>query len=208
MLIVGIAGGSGAGKTTLAKYLRQTLGEQNCSLLPLDAYYYDRSGIPKAERRTLNFDHPDSLEFSLLVSHLQQLKSGDSVTRPQYSYLSSTRLSQSLEVKPKPILLVEGILVLSQESLRKMLDIKVFVDVSEQQLLQRLIARDVEERGRSREEVLQRYREVVKPMYEQFIYPSRAFADLILSGNGEVEKTGLRLVQRLREQLPGKESNQ
>lgn len=185
MLIVGIAGGTGSGKTTVVKKIMKEFPNGEVIELPQDAYYRDNSNITLEERQKINFDHPDSVEFDLLMDHLSRLRSGESVGMPIYSYLTCLRSKETILVSPARVVLVEGILVLSDSGLRKMFDIKVFVDADADDRLGRVISRDIVERGRSVLKVLERYHETVKPSHLQFIEPSKRYADIIIPGGGE-----------------------
>jgi len=187
MLIVGIAGGTGSGKTTVVNKLMKKFPNGEVIVIPQDAYYKDNSHIPPGKRQKINFDHPDSLEFSLLISHLQQLKKGLSVQMPVYSYLTCLRSEETITVKPARVVLVEGILILTDPLLRNIFDIKVFVDADADDRLGRVIQRDIAERGRSVQMVLRRYHDTVKPSHLQFIEPSKRYADIIIPGGGENE---------------------
>jgi len=185
MLIVGIAGGTGSGKTTVVRKVREVFAGDEVIVLPQDAYYKDNSSITLEERQKINFDHPDSVEFPLLIEQLHKLKSGKEVEMPIYSYLTCLRSKETITVKPARVVLVEGILILSDIGLRDMLDIKVFVDADADDRLGRVITRDIVERGRSVLKVLERYHDTVKPSHLQFIEPSKRYADIIIPGGGE-----------------------
>jgi uridine kinase len=185
MLIVGIAGGTGSGKTTVVNKLMDVLPGGEVVVIPQDSYYKDNSDIPLEERQKINFDHPDSVEFTLLIDHLKQLKKGKSVEMPIYSYLTCVRAKDTITIKPAKVVLLEGILILADPGLREMLDIKVFVDADADDRLGRVIQRDIVERGRSVMKVLERYHDTVKPSHLQFIEPSKRYADIIIPGGGE-----------------------
>jgi uridine kinase len=185
MLIVGIAGGTGSGKTTVVKKVMKVFPNEDVIVIPQDAYYKDSIGVPPEERQNINFDHPDSVEFSLLVSHLKQLSKGKPIEMPIYSYLTCLRSKETIPVNPARVVLVEGILILTDPELRKMMDIKVFVDADADDRLGRVIQRDIVERGRSVFKVLERYHDTVKPSHLQFIEPSKRYADIIIPGGGE-----------------------
>jgi uridine kinase len=185
MLIVGIAGGTGSGKTTVVRKLMDALPGGEVVVIPQDSYYKDNSNIPLEERQKINFDHPDSLEFNLLIDHLKQLKKGKSIEMPIYSYLTCVRAKETIPIKPAKVVLIEGILILVDFGLREMLDIKVFVDADADDRLGRVIQRDIVERGRSVMKVLERYHDTVKPSHLQFIEPSKRYADIIIPGGGE-----------------------
>lgn len=187
MLIVGIAGGTGSGKTTVVKKIINRLPGGEVAVIPQDAYYRDNSHLPMEERQEINFDHPNSLEFELLVEHLKMLKEGEEVKQPIYSYLTCTRSEEFIPVAPKQVVVVEGILVLTNKKLRDMFDIKVFVDADADDRLSRVINRDIVDRGRSVGKVLERYEKTVKPMHLQFIEPSKKYADLIVPQGGSNE---------------------
>jgi len=184
MLIIGIAGGTGSGKTTVVRKILQRLPQGEVVILPQDSYYRDSAHLPLEERLEINFDHPDSIEFELLVKHLKELKKGKTIEQPIYSYLTCTRSSETIPIKPCHVIIVEGILVLTNPELRKMMDLKVFVDADADDRLIRVINRDIIERGRSVNKVMERYECTVKPMHLQFIEPSKRFADLIIPQGG------------------------
>ena len=184
MLIIGIAGGTGSGKTTVVKKLLEKLPDNKVVILPQDSYYRDSSDKPIEERLEMNFDHPDSIEWELLVNHLKTLKSGEEIQQPIYSYLTCTRAKETIPVKPCKVVIVEGILILTSPELRDMLDLKVFVDADADDRLIRVINRDIVERGRSVNKVMERYEQTVKPMHLQFIEPTKRFANIIVPQGG------------------------
>ena len=184
MLIVGIAGGTGSGKTTVVRKIIERLPAGEVAVLPQDAYYRDNSRLPLEQRQEINFDHPSSIEFSLLVKHLKMLKAGKIIQRPVYSYLSCTRARETVTIRPKHVIVVEGILILTDEALRNQMDIKVYVDADADDRLSRVIQRDIRERGRSVDKVLERYDKTVKPMHLQFIEPTKRYADIIVPQGG------------------------
>lgn len=184
MFIIGIAGGTGSGKTTVVKKILERIPEECVALVPQDSYYRDNSHLPLKERQKMNFDHPDSVEFDLLVEHLQQLKSGKAVRQPQYSYLTCTRSEETVPVAPRKIVIVEGILIFTHRPLISEIDLKVFVDADADDRLGRVIERDMQERGRDVRKVLDRYQKTVKPMHLQFIEPSKRYADIIVPQGG------------------------
>ena len=184
MLIIGIAGGTGSGKTTVVRKIIERFAEGEVVVLPQDSYYRDSSHLPLEERLEMNFDHPDSIEFELLVKHLKDLRKGKTIEQPIYSYLTCTRAEETIPVKPCHVIIVEGILILTNPELRKMLDIKVFVDADADDRLIRVINRDIVERGRSVNKVMERYEGTVKPMHLQFIEPTKRFADIIVPQGG------------------------
>lgn len=185
MLIVGIAGGTGSGKTTVVNKIMERFPNEQVLVMPQDAYYKDNGHISLEERQKINFDHPNSVEFSLLIDHLDRLKRGECVEMPIYSYLTCLRAKETITIRPARVVLVEGILVLADSGLRNMMDIKVFVDADADDRLGRVIQRDIVERGRSVLMVLERYHDTVKPSHLQFIEPSKRYADIIIPGGGE-----------------------
>lgn len=185
MLTVGIAGGTGSGKTTVVKKIIEAFPNNEIIVIPQDSYYRDNKDISLEERQKINFDHPDSVEFELLIDHLKQLKNGNSIEMPIYSYLTCLRAKETITIKPSRVVLVEGILILTDIGLRNLLDIKVFVDADADDRLGRVIQRDIIERGRSVLKVLERYHDTVKPSHLQFIEPSKRYADIIIPGGGE-----------------------
>ena len=184
MILVGIAGGTGSGKTTLANTLIDTLDEENTIFIPHDNYYKDRSHLPFAEREKVNYDHPDAFETELLISHLKKIKKGKKIKMPQYDYSTHTRKEKTIEVKPKPLIIVEGILVLADEKLRNLFDIKLFVDTDADIRILRRLKRDINDRNRSFESVYEQYLATVKPMHEAFVEPSKSHADIIIPEGG------------------------
>lgn len=185
MLVIGIAGGTGSGKTTVVRRIMEQLPVDEVAILPQDSYYRDNGHLPLEERQKINFDHPDAIEFDLLVEHLKQLKANQSIQQPVYSYLSCLRSEETIPVAPKQVVIVEGILVLTNPALRELMDLKVFVDAEADDRLIRVIQRDIEERGRTVDKVLNRYERTVKPMHLQFIEPCKRYADLIVPQGGE-----------------------
>jgi len=184
MLIIGIAGGTGSGKTTVVKKIRDRLPQNEVVILPQDSYYKDSSDKPLEERLEMNFDHPDSIEWELLVQHLRELKEGHNIEQPIYSYLTCTRAQETIPISPCKVVIVEGILVLTNPELRELLNLKVFVDADADDRLIRVINRDIVERGRSVNKVMERYEQTVKPMHEQFIEPTKRFANIIVPQGG------------------------
>lgn len=188
MIIIGIAGGTGSGKTTVVKSIMEDLSQDEVVLLPLDSYYKDSSHVPVEERQNINFDHPDAFEWSLLSKHIMLLKEGKSIEQPTYSYLTCTRQPETIHIEPREVVIIEGILALCDKKLRNMMDLKIFVDADPDERLIRVIQRDVIERGRTAEAVMERYTRVLKPMHLQFIEPCKRYADLIVpeGGNNKV----------------------
>lgn len=184
MLIIGIAGGSGSGKTTVVKAITRQLKEQ-VVVIPQDSYYKDSSHLPMEERQKVNFDHPDSIDFELLNRQLRELKEGKIIEQPVYSYLTCSRSrTETVTVKPADVIIIEGILIFTCAELRDQMDIKIFVDADDDDRLMRIMARDIMERGKTVETVIQRYSKTVKPMYLQFIEPSKRYADIIIPQGG------------------------
>ncbi|MFA8451074.1 MAG: uridine kinase [Bacteroidales bacterium] len=184
MLIIGIAGGSGSGKTTVVKKIVETLPENSVAVISQDSYYKDNGHLTPEERSQINFDHPDSIEFELLIQHIDQLRRGEDINMPIYSYLTCARANDTEKLSPKKVIIVEGILILTNAELRKRFDIKTFVDAEADDRLMRIIQRDIQERGRNFKEVLVHYDSYVKPMHQQFIEPTKRFADIIVPQGG------------------------
>lgn len=185
MLIIGIAGGSGSGKSTVVKQVIRHLPKDSVSVIPQDAYYKDNGHLSAEERARINFDHPSSIEFGLLIKHLDELKAGNRIEMPVYSYVTCARGKETIPVVPKQVIIVEGILILTNPRLRKRMNIKIFVDADADDRLMRIIHRDIEERGRSFQQVLQHYEKFVKPMHLQFIEPTKRYADIIVPQGGQ-----------------------
>ena len=183
MLIIGIAGGSGSGKTTVVREITQQLKE-NVVVIPQDSYYKDLGHLSEEEKRVHNFDHPESIDFDLLRAQLKELREGKTVEQPIYSYITCGRSEETLTVKPADVIIVEGILIFTDPKLRKLMDIKIFVDADDDDRLMRVMARDIVERGKTVPWVIERYSNTVKPMYLQFIEPSKRYADIIIPQGG------------------------
>ena len=194
MKIIGVAGGTGSGKTTVVKKIVESLPPHYVAVMPLDSYYNDTTGMTDEARRAINFDHPDAFDWMLLIQHIKKLKAGEPVEQPTYSYILSNRLKETVHVEPKPVILIEGIMTLVNKELRDMMDIKIFVDTDSDERLIRNIQRDVVERGRTVDMVIDRYIKVLKPMHEQFIEPSKKYADIIITLGGE-NKTGINIIK-------------
>jgi uridine kinase len=185
MLIIGIAGGSGSGKSTVVKQVIKHLPKEAVTVIPQDAYYKDNGHKSAEERARINFDHPTSIEWGLLIKQLETLKSGSHIEMPIYSYVTCARSKETILVSPAQVIIVEGILVLTNPRLRSKMDIKVFVDADGDDRLMRIIRRDLEERGRSFQQVLEHYDSYVKPMHLQFIEPTKRYADIIVPQGGQ-----------------------
>ena len=183
-LVLAIAGGTGSGKTTVANVVLQRVGAENIALLPHDAYYKDLKDLPQAQRVLVNFDHPDSLETELLVEHLQALRQWKTVEIPVYDFTSHTRTAATKTVEPQPVILVEGILILAEERLRSLFDVKIFVDTAPDIRFIRRLKRDIHERGRTVESVIHQYETTVRPMHLEFVEPSKRHADVIIPEGG------------------------
>lgn len=184
MLIIGIAGGSGSGKTTVVKAIQNSLNKK-VAVISQDSYYKDSSHIPVEERKNINFDHPDALDWDLLCQQLSDLKAGKAIQQPVYSYITCTRSKEdTVEIKPADVIIVEGILIFSVAKLRKLMDIKIFVDAEPDDRLMRIIYRDILERGRNMDTAFEHYCDTVKPMHLQFIEPSKRYADIIIPEGG------------------------
>ena len=185
MLIIGISGGSGSGKTTVVKTIIEKLKKERVRVIPQDSYYKDSSDLTDEEKRVHNFDHPDSIDWELLNQQLKELKEGKTIEQPVYSYISCTRSkTEKVIVEPADVIIVEGILILANKELRDQLDIKIFVDADDDDRLMRVISRDIKERGKDVNWVMERYQRTVKPMYLQFIEPSKRYADVIIPQGG------------------------
>lgn len=180
MLVIGIAGGTGSGKTTVVNNILQQLNAEGVNVLSQDNYYHDNHHLSLAEREALNYDHPKSIDFELLVKHVKMLKKGETIEQPLYSFVTHSRTGDFVKVDPKNVLIVEGILVLTNPELLKEFDLKVFVHADSDERLIRRIRRDTQERGRDLHEVLHRYQTTLKPMHQEFIEPSKNDADLIV----------------------------
>ena len=188
MTIIGIAGGTGSGKTTVVRKIAEALPPHHVVVVPLDSYYNDTSHMTEEERHAINFDHPDAFDWKLLIKQVNELRNGQAVEQPTYSYIKCNRLKETLHVEPKPVIIIEGIMTLLNKKLRDMMDLKIFVDADPDERLIRVIQRDVVERGRTAEAVMERYTRILKPMHQQFIEPCKRYADLIVpeGGNNQV----------------------
>ena len=184
MIIIGIAGGTGSGKTTVVKSIVDSLPANEVALLPLDSYYKDSSHVPVEERQNINFDHPDAFDWELLSKQVEMLRQGKAINQPVYSYLTCTRQPETIHIEPRKVVIIEGILALSDKRLRDLMDLRVFVDADSDERLIRVIQRDVIERGRTAEAVMDRYVKVLKPMHQEFIEPAKQYADLIVPQGG------------------------
>ena len=202
-VIIGVAGGTGSGKTTVAHKILERVGTENISYIPHDAYYKDLSHLPPEERRKVNFDHPDSLESELMIEHLKQLRSGEAVEIPVYDFTRHTRTDETEEVVPAPVVIVEGILIFAEPALRELFDVKLFVDTDADIRFIRRLRRDVQERGRTFETVIDQYLRTVRPMHMEFVEPSKRYADVIIPEGGFNEVAIEMVAARVRGLLEG-----
>lgn len=184
MFIIGIAGGTGSGKTTVVRKLTERMPQASFVVIPQDSYYKDSSHVPVEERQNINFDHPDAFDWALLSRHIEALRDGQAIEQPIYSYLTCTRQKETVHIEPQEIIVIEGIMALSNKKLRELMDLKIFVDAEADERLIRVIRRDVVERGRDADQCMDRYLKVLKPMHEQFIEPCKRFADIIVPKGG------------------------
>ncbi|MGN0256788.1 MAG: uridine kinase [Bacteroides sp.] len=184
MIIIGIAGGTGSGKTTVVRKIIESLPQGEVVLLPQDSYYKDSSHVPDDQKQNINFDHPNAFDWPLLSQQVAMLREGKAIEQPTYSYLTCSRLPETIHIEPREVIIIEGILALCDPQLRAMMDLKVFVDADPDERLIRVIQRDVVERGRTAEAVMERYTRVLKPMHLQFIEPCKRYADLIVPEGG------------------------
>lgn len=180
MLIIGIAGGTGCGKTTVVQQIMNQLPSEEVGVISQDSYYRQTTGLTYEDRAKINFDHPNAIDFELLTAHLADLKAGKAIEQPVYSFITHNRTSDTIITHPRKVMIVEGILILSDAKLREMFDIKIFVYADSDERLIRRLKRDIAERGRDMDEVLNRYQNTLKPMHEQFIEPTKAYADIII----------------------------
>ena len=183
MLIIGIAGGTGCGKTTVVNQIINELSDNDVCVISQDSYYKDTSHLSYEERTKINFDHPKSIDFELLVEHLRELRKGNTIEQPNYSFVEHNRTGETITTRPSKVIIVEGILILTNPQIREMFDIKIFVHADSDERLIRRLKRDIAERGRDMQEVLDRYQTTLKPMHQQFIDPTKEFADLIIPNN-------------------------
>ena len=200
-ILIGIAGGTGSGKTTLANELINSFGQDEVSILRHDNYYKRHDDMCYEERSKLNYDHPDAFDTELLCSHIKALKEGKTVQIPVYDYTIHNRSKETIEVRPAPVIILEGFMIFVEKSLCDLMDIKVFVDTDADVRILRRIVRDVKERGRSLESVIEQYLTTVKPMHEQFVEPSKRKADIIVPEGGENNVALEMLIERVRKQL-------
>ncbi len=202
MTIIGIAGGTGSGKTSVVKKIVEALPPNYVTVIPQDSYYNDTTGLTDEERKAINFDHPDAFDWELLIEQINELKAGRAIEQPTYSYLISNRLPETIHVEPKPVIIVEGIMALVDKRLRDMMDLKIYVDCDADIRLLRNIQRDTIDRGRTVTMVMERYIKVLKPMHEQFIEPTKRFANVIIP-EGASNTPGIDIVCKYIERLCG-----
>ncbi|MBR6989603.1 MAG: uridine kinase [Bacteroidaceae bacterium] len=188
MIIIGIAGGTGSGKTTVVRKIVENLPEGSVAVIPQDSYYNDQSHLPLEVRKKTNFDHPDAFEWPLLARQIEDLRQGKPIEQPTYSYLICTRLKETIHVEPHDVIIVEGIMALYDKKLRDQMDLKIFVEAEPDERLLRVIQRDMAERGHPLEMLIDKYRNVLKPMHNQFIEPTKQFADIIIPNGGDNQK--------------------
>ena len=188
MYIIGIAGGTGSGKTTVVRKIVETLPKTKVAVIPQDSYYNCNDGIPMEERRKINFDHPNAFDWDLLISQINDLREGRAIEQPTYSYIESNRLPETIHIEPCEVIIIEGIMALCRPELRDLMDLKLFVDADPDDRLMRVIARDMAERGRTAQMVMDRYVDVLKPMHLEFIEPTKRYADLIIPQGGNNQR--------------------
>ncbi len=197
MLIIGIAGGTGSGKTTVVTNILRNLDAEEVLVISQDNYYKDHNELSLEEREKINFDHPRSIDFELLTRHVLALKNGETIQQPLYSFITHSRKEETILTHPKDVVIIEGILVLTHPELRDLFDVKIFVHADSDERLIRRIRRDIQERGRDLDEVLTRYQKTLKPMHEQFIEPSKSYADIIVPNMKKKNEVAIRLLSTL-----------
>ncbi len=188
MLIIGIAGGTGSGKTTVVNKIIESLPEGSVAVIPQDSYYNAQSDLPLEVRKRTNFDHPNAFEWTLLAHQIEELKKGHAIEQPTYSYITCTRLSETVHIEPKEVIIVEGIMTLYDKELRDQMDLKIFVDAGADERLLRVIVRDIAERGHPLDMLIDKYRNILKPMHDEFIEPTKQYADIIIPNGGHNEQ--------------------
>ena len=201
MFLIGIAGGTGSGKTTVVKKLTESLPKGEVAIIPLDSYYKDSSNVPVEERQNINFDHPDAFDWPLLEKHVKALREGKAIEQPTYSYLTCTRLPETIHVEPREVVIIEGIMSLCEKMLLNQMDLKIFVDADADERLIRVMRRDVVERGRTAEAVIERYTRTLKPMHMQFIEPCKRYADIIVPQGGHNKAAINMLIKFVKQQI-------
>lgn len=194
MLIIGIAGGTGSGKTTVVKKIVETLPANTVAVIPQDSYYNAQWNVPEELRKKTNFDHPDAFEWPLLAHQIEELRKGNAIEQPTYSYITCTRQQETVHVEPHDVIIVEGIMALYDKKLRDLMDLKIFVDAEPDERLLRVIERDIAERGHPLEMLIDKYRNVLKPMHDEFIEPTKQYADIIIP-NGDENARAVSMMQ-------------
>lgn len=196
MLIIGITGGTGSGKTTVVKQILNEISENEISVISQDSYYKDTSELSFEERTKINFDHPQSIDFELLIEQLKELKKGNIIQQPVYSFVEHNRVNETITTSPKKVIIVEGILIFNNPKLRDLFDIKIYVHADSDERLIRRVKRDITERGRDLTEVLNRYQDTLKPMHQQFIESTKEYADIIIPNN-KFNTVGINVVKTI-----------
>lgn len=204
-VVIGVAGGTGSGKTTVAREILKRAGTKQISFIQHDAYYKDLSDLPLAQRAMFNFDHPDALDNELLIYHLKELKAGRAIDMPVYDFKTHTRTKQVQRVEPSRVILVEGILIFADKELRQLMDVKIYVDTDPDIRFIRRLQRDIAERGRTMESVIHQYLSTVRPMHQEFVEPSKRYADVIIPEGGFNEVAMEIVAARIRALLEGNE---
>lgn len=206
MIIIGIAGGTGSGKTTVVNKILEALPEGSVAVIPQDSYYNDQSHLPLEVRKQTNFDHPNAFDWQLFSHQIAELKAGRAIEQPTYSYITCTRLSETVHVEPKEVIIIEGIMSLYDKSLRDQMDLKIFVDAGADERLLRVIVRDIAERGHPLEMLINKYRNVLKPMHDEFIEPTKQYADIIIPNVGNNDQAIRMMRQYILAQLKEQQS--
>ena len=203
MIIIGIAGGTGSGKTTVVRKIIKSLPAGSVAVIPQDSYYNDQSSLPLEVRKRTNFDHPDAFDWPLFEQQIAELRKGLAIEQPTYSYITCTRLPETIHVEPKEVIIVEGIMSLYDKELRDLMDLKIFVDAEPDERLLRVITRDMVERGHPLEMLIDKYRNVLKPMHDEFIEPTKQHADIIIP-NGGTNRKAIEILKLYIEKILGK----
>lgn len=206
-LVIAIAGGSGSGKTTVATEILKRVGSHRIAYLPHDAYYRDLKDLPPAQRELVNFDHPNSLETSLMIEHIRKLKNWEAIELPVYDFTTHTRTNRTIHIEPQRVILVEGILIFAEPALRELFDVKIFVDTDPDLRFIRRLERDIRERGRTTESVIRQYLNTVRPMHMDFVEPSKRYADVIIPEGGFNTVALDMVISRIETLLEKKEHN-
>ena len=201
MIIIGIGGGTGCGKTTVVRKIIESLPDGAVSVIPQDSYYNDQTELPLEVRKRTNFDHPNAFDWPLLAHQIAELKQGRSIEQPTYSYITCTRLSETVHVSPKDVIIVEGIMALYDKELREQMDLKIYVDAGPDERLLRVIQRDIAERGHPLEMLIDKYRNTLKPMHDEFIEPTKQYADIIIPNGGNNDRAIAMMQMYIRAEL-------